>query len=137
MNRLSGDQNGYCASSVPRIGSAAGADGVPKLWLRAVGALAAEPILGTDDAQYPFWSPDSRFIAFFARGKLKKVPATGGGAVEICGTTSGARGGTWSRDGVILFSPHWRESIHRVSAEGGTPERVTRLDEKRGETTHR
>ena len=117
--------------------AAAGADGVPKLWLRTAGALAAEPILGTDDGQYPFWSPDSRFIAFFARGKLKKVPATGGAAVEICGTTSEARGGTWSREDVILFSPYWRESIHRVSAEGGTHERVTRLDEMRGETTHR
>ena len=117
--------------------SAAGADGASKLWLRPVGALAAEPILGTDDAQYPFWSPDSRFIAFFARGKLKKVSTTGGAAVEICDATSGARSGTWSREGVILFSPHWRESIHRVSAEGGSPERVTQLDEKRGETTHR
>ena len=62
---------------------------------------------------------------------------SGGAAIEICDVSGEPRGGTWNRDGVILFEPHWREGLHRVSAEGGTPEPVTRIDEKRRETTHR
>ena len=117
--------------------SAKGADGVLKLWLRPLEGVEARPIAGTDEGLYPFWSPDSRFIAFYTRGKLKKVAVSGGAAIEICDVSGEPRGGTWNRDGVILFEPHWREGLHRVSAEGGTPEPVTRIDEKRRETTHR
>jgi Tol biopolymer transport system component len=117
--------------------SAKGADGVLKLWLRPLDGVEARPIVGTEEGLYPFWSPDSRFIAFYTRGKLKKVAVSGGAAIEICDVSGEPRGGTWSRDGVILFEPHWREGLHRVSAEGGAPEPVTRINEKRRETTHR
>ncbi len=117
--------------------SAAGADGVAKLWLRHLEAAEARPIAGTEGGQYPFWSPDSRLIGFFARNKLKKIAVSGGAAIDICNVSGDPRGGTWNRDGVILFERHWREGLHRVSAEGGVPEPVTRIDEKSRETTHR
>jgi Tol biopolymer transport system component len=117
--------------------AAAGADGVLRLWLRPLGGVEARPIPGTEDGQFPFWSPDSRFIAFFKRSKLKKIAASGGAAIEICDVSGDPRGGTWNRDGVILFEPHWRDGLHRVSADGGVPQPVTRVDEKRKETTHR
>jgi len=117
--------------------TAAGADGVSRLWVRPLQALAAEPLPGTDHAQYPFWSPDSRFIAFFANRKLKKISVSGGAAVEICDASTDPRGGTWNSEGVILFAPHWREVIHQVSADGGAARPVTKMDEKRRETTHR
>jgi hypothetical protein len=86
---------------------------------------------------YPFWSPDSRYIGFFARGKLKKMAVSGGSAIDICDASNEPRGGTWNRDGLILFEPHWREGLSVVSADGGVPKPVTRVDEKRRETTHR
>jgi Tol biopolymer transport system component len=116
---------------------AAGTDGVQRLWLRPLEGVEARPIVGTEDAQYPFWSADSRFIAFFARNKLKKIAVSGGAAIDLCDVSGDPRGGTWSRDGVILFERHWREGLSRVSAEGGVPEAVTQIDEKRKETTHR
>jgi Tol biopolymer transport system component len=86
----------------------------------------ARPIALTENAGYPFWSPDSRFIGFFAQGKLKKVAAAGGPAQSLCDVPS-SRGGSWSRDNVIVFSPNNSGiSIQRVSAAGGTPVDVTR-----------
>jgi Tol biopolymer transport system component len=108
-----------------------------KLWLRPLEGVEARPIPGTEDGRYPFWSPDSGFIGFFARGKLKKIAVSGGAAIDICDVRADPRGGTWSRDGVILFEPHWREGLHQVSADGGVPQPVTRIDENRRETTHR
>jgi Tol biopolymer transport system component len=112
-------------------------DGGAKLWLRPLETAEARPIPGTEDGQYPFWSPDSRFIGFFVRGKLKRIAVSGGAAIDVCDVSGEPRGGTWSRDGVILFEPHWREGLHRVSADGGVSQPVTRVDEKRRETTHR
>src|SRR5262249_37371837 len=79
----------------------------------------------TDGALFPFWSPDSRAIGFFAQGKLKKIAASGGLAESICDVLL-PRGGTWNRDDVILFSPSGGapEGIQRVSAAGGVPTQV-------------
>ena len=97
-----------------------------QLWLRAMNGLQWQPIPLTEDAVYPFWSPDSRFIGFFAGGKLKKVLASGGPAQSLCDVPS-SRGGSWSRDNVIVFSPaNSGISIQRVSAAGGVPVDVTR-----------
>ena len=94
------------------------------LWLRPLDQFEAKPLAGTEDAIYPFWSPDSRFIGFFNNGKLRKIPVSGGPAVIICDATE-PRGGTWNSDGTILFEPHWRDPIYKVAAAGGTPEPVT------------
>jgi len=106
------------------------------LWVRALATGIARPLEGTSDATYPFWSPDGKFIAFLARGRLWKVPAAGGAVIDLCAANEG-RGGSWSQDGTILFAPHWRERIHRVSADGGASTPITELDAARGETTHR
>jgi serine/threonine protein kinase/Tol biopolymer transport system component len=102
--------------------------GKRQLWLRALDALQAQPMPGTDDATYPFWSPDSRYIGFFAQGKLKKIAASGGPAQALCDASIG-QGGSWNRDDVILFSPSTSSgvAIQRVSATGGVPADVTVL----------
>jgi Tol biopolymer transport system component len=101
--------------------SAIGAVGKNQLWLRPLDALTAQPLAGTEDAIHPFWSPDSRYIGFFAAGKLKKLDTAGGPPLTLCDAPSG-RGGTWSQDGVILFSPNGTDSgLYRVSSLGGAP----------------
>ena len=101
-------------------------NGKVQLWLRAMNGLQAQPIPLTEDARFPFWSPDSRFIGFFASGKLKKIPAGGGPPQSLCDVPT-SRGGSWNRDNVIVFSPgNSGISIQRVSAAGGVPVDVTR-----------
>ena len=105
---------------------AANSGNVNQLWIRTMDALEARPVPGTGDATYPFWSPDGQYLAFFAEGKLKKVAIAGGPPQTLCDVAS-ARGGTWSKDGVILFSAGPTSAILRVPAEGGTPVPVTKL----------
>jgi len=106
------------------------------LFIRPLDSLESRALPGTDGASYPFWSPDGAFIGFFAEGRLKKVPSTGGVVQPLCDAPMG-RGGTWSREGVIVFSPGPYDALYRVSASGGTPVAVTKLDESRQEGTHR
>jgi len=112
------------------------ADGKTSLWLRPTGELTARPIPGTQGATFPFWSPDSRFLAFFADGKLQKVDISGAPPLPVCDAPSG-RSGAWNRDGVILFSPDTTTGLVRVPAAGGAPKPATTLDAARVETTHR
>jgi Tol biopolymer transport system component len=84
----------------------------------------------------PFWSPDSRFIGFFADGALKKVDVTGGPAQTLCRVSTG-EGGAWNGDGTIVFAPDLKGGLFRVSDAGGTPIPVTKLDEARNEQSHR
>ena len=107
------------------VAFAAEVNGKRQLWLRALDALQAQPVRGTEDARFPFWSPDSRYIAFFAQGKLNKIAAGGGPAESLCDAPFGA-GGSWSRNNVILFAPNAILGapgipIRRVSADGGVP----------------
>ena len=111
-------------------------EGQKLLWVRSLDALSPQALPGTQGASWPFWSPDSRFVGFFAQGKLKKIEASGGPSLELCKVAQG-QGGTWNRDGVIVFA---RDGgvLHRVSADsGGAASAVTKLDEANGETTHR
>ena len=109
-------------------------EGQRLLWVRALDASTSQPLAGTSGATYPFWSADSRFIAFFAEGKLKKIEATGGPSQIICDAPDG-RGGSWSREGTILFAPNYNGPLYKVTATGGTPVQVTELDPH--ENTHR
>ena len=104
------------------------------LWVRALDTSTSQPLPGTAGATYPFWSVDSRFIAFFAEGKLKKIEATGGPSQIICDAPDG-RGGSWNREGTIIFAPNYNGSLYKVTATGGTPVPVTELDPH--ENTHR
>ena len=111
-------------------------EGRRTLWVRPVAAAEAQALLGTEGAAFPFWSADSRSIGFFAEGKLKRIEATGGPVLNVCDAPRG-RGGTWNRDGLILFTPDTRDPIHRVAASGGAAEPVTQIDSARAELTHR
>jgi Tol biopolymer transport system component len=94
-------------------------DGKSQLWVRHLDGLTAQPLAGTEGAAFPFWSPDSRFIAFFAAGKLKKIDASGGPALTLADASAG-RGGAWNQDGVILFAPlNAYGPLLRVSSAGG------------------
>ncbi len=107
------------------------------LWLRPLDGLTAHPLAGTDGGSFPFWSPDSRSIGFFADGKLKKIDASGGPPQTLCNASEQPRGGTWSRSDEIIFSSDINTPLYRVPATGGTPIAVTKLDEARHESTHR
>lgn len=101
--------------------------GRSRLYLRPLDSEDAVELEGSLDASVPFWSPDSRFIAFFAGGKLKKIPATGGHPEELCEAPF-AIVGTWSREGTILFSRLAPPGIYRVSDQGGEAIRVASPD---------
>src|SRR6516162_2687969 len=111
-------------------------DGKTSLWVRSLDSLSAQVLVGTDNASLPFWSPDGQWIGFFSEGKLKKSLASGGSVQEICDASLG-RGGTWNAQGTIIFSPSIGSPLFRVSANGGVPVALTKLDTSRGETTHR
>jgi Tol biopolymer transport system component len=98
----------------------------PIIWLRSLDQVTARPLAGTEHAQLPFWSPDSRWLAFFAEGKLKKIPVAGG-PVQVLADVADAFGGSWGADGSIIFS-RLNTSIFRVSYGGGTVTSVTNLE---------
>jgi Tol biopolymer transport system component len=114
---------------------AAVSDGTQRLWVRPLGARTASALAGTEGATFPFWSPDSRSIGYFAKEKLYTISAGGGAPMSLCDAIGG-RGGAWNRDGVIVFSPAFRSGLFRISATGGKPEPVTKLDESQ-HTSHR
>jgi serine/threonine protein kinase/Tol biopolymer transport system component len=103
------------------------------LFVREIESLESRQLEGTEGATHPFWSPDSRLIAFFADGRLKKVNLSGGPPQYICPALD-FRGGTWSREGVIIFGD-W-PVLCRVSAAGGEPASVTRIDVSAEENYH-
>jgi eukaryotic-like serine/threonine-protein kinase len=100
--------------------------GEPLLAVRAIDELEAQVLNGTEGARFPFWSPDSRIIAFFAGGKLKTIGASTG-SVQVLAEAALALGGTWNRDGLIVFAPSARQALVKVAATGGQPSPVTTL----------
>jgi serine/threonine protein kinase len=103
---------------------AATQEGAVRLWVRDLKSPKAQTLEGTDGVEFPFWSPDSHSIAFFAFGKLKRVDATGERSQSICDAVNG-RGGAWNREGTIVFAPNLFGGLARVSAAGGTPVEIT------------
>jgi Tol biopolymer transport system component len=99
-------------------------------------SITAQPLSATENAAFPFWSPDSRYIGFFADRKLRKVPRSGGQPEMICDAPNG-RGGTWSKDGIIVFAPLATGPLQRVSANGGEVVTIANPDPARGETALR
>ena len=109
-------------------------DGAPKLWLRPLDQTVAQPLAGTEDASYPFWAPDGRALGFFAEGKLKRLDL-GGGVPQVLADAPFPFGGSWNRDGVILFAPNSQTALFRVPATGGMPTVAT--ERKAGAGSHR
>ena len=105
------------------------------LWVRSLSGESAQPLEGTVGAAHPFWSPDGRYIGFFAGGKLMKIAATGGPAVTITDVPN-SRGGSWSANDVIVFAPDFQGALWKVSAQSGTTAPATVLD-KTKHSTHR
>jgi eukaryotic-like serine/threonine-protein kinase len=111
--------------------SSAGKD---SLWIRQLDSLTVRELPGTEAGVFPFWAPDSRFVGFFANGKLTIADVSGGPSRVVC-DSPGFYGGTWNNDGVILFAPTHRE-IFRVAAAGGVPTQVTTVDASAHEIEH-
>ena len=107
--------------------SAIDSTGASQVWVRPLDALEAQALPGTEGTTRPFWSPDSRFLAFFAGGKLKKVSVTGGPPSVICDAPTGADG-SWGSEGVILFDGRTNDPIMRVAAAGGVAAPVVTPD---------
>ena len=105
------------------------------LYVRRLDSLETRPLSGTEGGHLPFWSPDSRQVAFFAAGGLRRVDLNGGPAVLVTPVKGGC-GGAWNRDGVILYAPTPNSPLMRIPASGGAPTAVTRLDASQGETGH-
>lgn len=108
------------------------------IWLYEPGSQDAIPLQNTAGAAFPFWSPDGQSIAFFADGKLKKLSLNGGPGQVLCDAPNG-RGGTWNKDGVILFTPAGTLGVglYQISASGGTPVQVTVPDKNLQEDSNR
>ena len=106
------------------------------LWVRDLDDPIGRIIKGTENASYPFWSPDSRHIAFFADGKLKRIPRSGGAVQNVCDAANG-RGGAWSQSGTIVFAPNPYSPLFKVPADGGVPEAATTLGKTGGTNSHR
>jgi len=107
--------------------SATDASGKKMLWTRFLDSSASQPLAGTEGAASPFWSADSRALGFFADGKLKTIEASGAPAVVLADAPAAA-GGSWNRDGTILFVPDYRKGLYRVAASGGATVPVIELD---------
>ncbi len=112
------------------------ADGRRTLWLRPLKEPEARQLPGTEHSTNPFWSPDSRYIAFFARGKLMKISISGGRPQVLC-DASRNRGGFWGNSNIIIFADQPNGPLYQVPADGGKPKQVTELDQSAGELTHR
>ncbi len=112
----------------------AGKEGKRALWVRALDSTSARQIPGTEDAFAPFWSPDGTSIGFFADGKLKRVAVAGGPPQTICDAPSPA-GGSWNREGTIIYAAPGTSGLFQVQASGGAPSPLTRLGPR--EEAHR
>jgi eukaryotic-like serine/threonine-protein kinase len=112
--------------------TATNSEGKRLLWVRPLDSLIAQPLAATEGARSPFWSPDSRFIGYFANQKLLKIEASGGRPQTLCDAPENG-GGAWNRDGIILVAG--QQGLYRISSSGGTPALATKVDVK--EEAHR
>lgn len=112
-------------------------DGKLSLWIRPLDSVTPKALGGTEGAEFPFWSPDSRFIGFFAESKLKKIDISGGRPQTLCDVTGNPRGGAWNSEGTIIFTPNFITPLYKVSSAGGAPSPVTEFDASLKENSHR
>jgi Tol biopolymer transport system component len=116
-----------------RLVFSASNEGTSQLWVRPLDSVAARALAGTEGASYPFWSPDSASVGFFADGKLKRIDILGG-APRVLANAPAGRGGAWNREGTILFTPIASGPLFKVPAAGGEVVAITRLET--GQASH-
>jgi len=121
-------------SEISPVAFVAVTNGTPRLWVRELDSLTARELQDTDGARLPFWSPDSSAIGFFANGDLRRIDVSGGTAAVLARALD-PRGGAWSVNGTIVYSPTSVSPLHQVSASGGTSAALTTLAS--GEFSHR
>ncbi len=114
---------------------AADEHGTNRVFVHSLETAADRVLAGTDGGSFPFWSADSRSVGFFAERKMKRVNVLDGSVQTICDAAQG-RGGTWSKDNVIVFEPDYQLGLFRVDASGGTPTPLTTIDTTK-HTSHR
>jgi eukaryotic-like serine/threonine-protein kinase len=107
------------------------------IWLQQVGGRGATVLPGTEGAVYPFWAPNGRSIGFFADGKLKTIDVASGRSAQLIADAPFGRGGSWSKDGVIIFTPDAWSGLYRVPSSGGTPVPVTKPDTAQYQVSNR
>jgi Tol biopolymer transport system component len=113
-------------------------DGKTQLWLRRLDSPIAQPLPGTESAEFPFWSPDSKWVGFGQEARLKKIDTSGGPPITVADLGARFWGGTWSPDGVILLSLQGsRMPLWRVAAAGGTPVPVIPLEKGKESSSYR
>jgi eukaryotic-like serine/threonine-protein kinase len=115
-------------------------EGVARLYVRRLASFEAAPLAGTEGAFNPFFSPDSRWIGFFAQDKMKKIPVDGGAAQTIAADAGPSGGASWGDGGTIVYAPAATTGSYglwRVSADGGEPAKLTTPDTAKGEYSHR
>jgi DNA-binding winged helix-turn-helix (wHTH) protein len=112
-------------------------DGKRRLWFRSLDSLSTDAVAGTEEARMPFWSPDSRSVAFFVGSKVKKIDVPGGLPVTLCDVDGkwGLAGGTWNQLGVMVIAASHPEYhiLHSLSAAGGELKPVLQFDKSRHE----
>lgn len=119
------------------IAFVANTEGRIRIWTRRLDSITARELPDTDGAQYPFWSPDSRSLGFFADGKLKRIDLAGSSSSIVAESVTSARGGTWNQQGNILFARGTIGGLYIVPASGGVPVSASALDAASHETSHR
>ena len=112
------------------------AKGTSRLYVQPLATGEPRALEGTEGARRPFWAPDGRSLGFCANNQLQRVEIVGGRPAVIA-PVSDERGGSWGKDGTIVFAPDFNGAIFRIPAAGGRAEPVTILDRTRREGTHR
>ena len=118
-----------------RIAFVATAGGTARIYVRKLGELELVALAGTESATTPFFSPDGKWLAFFAGGKLKKIFVEGGTPLVLCDVSADTRDGSWGPDDWIVFAPGGNSGLMRVPAAGGNAEPLTQL--AKGDESHR
>ncbi len=119
-----------------RLAFVATTSGKQLLWIRPLDSPEPRPLAGTEEGDFPFWSPDGKSIGFFASGRLKRIDLANG-SIENLASVGDPRGGAWSADGTILFAPAINSTLMKIPAIGGTPSPATDFDPSRQERSDR
>jgi hypothetical protein len=134
---VAGQEGGAIAVSPDgqRVAFVAADGGKQQIYVRSLDQIGPSPVPGTEGGYFPFWSPDGGSLGFFADRQLKRVTLENGRVTVLCEVHLG-RGGTWNKEGVIVFAPDTVKPLYQIPAAGGMLVEVTQLD-RTLHTSHR